>query len=446
MQSGRYVRYAVAVVSVVFLLRMLGASWSTGFPATFPDSASYLHLAERGPLSPGFWFADRPPTYPALLWFTGRITHVTVVIQAVVYVLAWGWLASVMWRRLGGGAIAAVGIVALIAVAAQARWALWSTLILTESLTISLSVAGAAAWWQLAEEPTRRRMWLAVAITAAWMLLRDANAASLGLCAVVALGVALVLRRRAPTDLRRLSVTALAVLVLVVGYSAAGQLAGDRGTALIHNNVGLRWLPDDQMRSFFVDRGMPLDAALEARSGSDAWADGEAFLRDPDLAEYRSWAAGDGRTAAVTSFVVAAPWWIDRLWTELPWILSTDLPSYDVYDVSDRLPGRLLGGLDPAGTRAMVAVGGLVSVLSIGLAGRRRPAHAWLVVFLVVPAWVDLYLAYVGDAVEVARHLVGPLVRMSIGTIIAVALGATAVADARRDRRRRAAGERVGAS
>ena len=147
-----------------------------------------------------------------------------------------------------------------------------------------------------------------MAATAAWMLLRDSNAVTFAAAAGPALVLVVVLERRRTGPRRRGMRTALAVIMVVTAFSLVGQLSSNRGETSFHNNVGLRWLLDDDMSEWMQDRGMPMSNALEARAGSDAWADGEAFLRSPFLEEYREWADGKGRVAAAASFVVRADW------------------------------------------------------------------------------------------------------------------------------------------
>jgi hypothetical protein len=43
---------------------------------------------------------------------------------------------------------------------------------------------------------------------------------------------------------------------------------------------------------------------------------------------------------------------------------------------------------------------------------------------LLVSAIVDIWSSYVGDPMEVNRHLVGPLVRLNVTAVVAIALGA----------------------
>ena len=43
-----------------------------------------------------------------------------------------------------------------------------------------------------------------------------------------------------------------------------------------------------------------------------------------------------------------------------------------------------------------------------------------------------MYVSFAGDALEVQRHLVAPLARLSVALVLAVALGIEALADRRR--------------
>jgi hypothetical protein len=413
----------ITVVAALLLIRVLGEPWNSGFDPFFPDTMSYLRVRDRGPFSPRFWFDERPPAYPLVLWLTGGGARAVVALQSVAYVVAWTWLGAVVWQRITSRPVAAATIGVLVLTAVQARWALWTTQLLTESLSISCAVAAVAAWWQLVVDPRRWRLVVAVSISATWMLLRDANALTFTVFAVPALVLSVVLLRRARSDLRRYSAIGLAVLVAVGAYSWIGQVATNRGETSFHNNVGLRWLPDPEMSEFFESRGMPIDDALLARSGSDAWADGEAFLRDPALADYRDWADGRGRVAAAESFVLEVPFWLDGLRDGLGRFLHEDYRAYDLFGVGDRIPRRTLGPFDPTGSIVMLSVSLVTSTAYALLAARRRLALGLFAGFLLVPAWIDLYLSYAGDAVEVSRHLVGPLSRLGVATVVVTGIG-----------------------
>jgi hypothetical protein len=423
---GRYL--ACLTIAAVFVW-VLGPGWLNGFPPVFPDTSSYVDVANVGLFSSEFWFGQRPPTYPLLIWLVGPSTRAIVAGQMLIAVAAWAWLAVTVWQELRTRWLAVVTIVLLLLVAVQTRWAFWHTSLLTESVSGSLAVAGIAAWWRWFSRPDRFRAAVATTLTAAWMLLRDSNAVTFLAVAFPAMLLLVVLERRATGPRRRGMSMALAALVTVGAFSIAGQFVSNRGETSFHNNVGLRWLVDDDMRSWMEARGMPTSDALDERAGKDAWADGEAFLRSPFLAEYRSWAEGRGRIAAASSFVVRADWYLERFWRDLPALAATDHLAYDTFAVADRLPERPLGPIDPVGSRTALVVWGLATLAAAVIVATRRPRLAWLIPFWFVPVLSDFYLVYVADAIEVGRHLVGPMLRYGVVAIVSVALAVDAVLD-----------------
>jgi hypothetical protein len=422
-EHGVVVRYTACALAGWYLIWLLGPVRPIVNSRSFPDSASYLRVADRSPFSVRFWFDERPPVYPLFLWLLHSSATTVVVVQSVLWVAAWVWLCSVAWNRIHSRYVSTVAIGLLIGVAVQARWGFWNTLMLTEGLSATLMIAMVAAWWQFVAEPGRFRAVAACSISACWMLIRDSNAVTLLVVVIPALVVTIAIHHRRPSEFRRLTRLALSVMLIAGLYSIVGQLSSNRGETSFHNNVGLRWLSDGEMNRFLLARGLPVNDALIARTGGDAWADGEAFLNSPELAQYRRWARGSGRSAAAIATVVKAPWWIDRLRTELPSYTSIDNEAYDVFDVTNRLPSRPLGLLDPIRSPAAIVVWTSISVVATGVGWRRRQALGLLLAFLLVGAMVDLYLSFVGDAVEVGRHLAGPLLRLSVAVIIAVGVG-----------------------
>ncbi|MCU1389692.1 MAG: hypothetical protein JWL72_3030, partial [Ilumatobacteraceae bacterium] len=49
--------------------------------------------------------------------------------------------------------------------------------------------------------------------------------------------------------------------------------------------------------------------------------------------------------------------------------------------------------------------------------------------------FVDLYMAYVGDSVEVQRHMVGPLSRMALVMVLCLGVGVDSMVESIRLRR-----------
>ena len=417
-------RYAVCIAVAFLLIRLLGPAWRTGFPDAFPDSSSYRAVANAGLLSWDFWFGPRPPTYPLLIWLVGPSARAVVVAQTLIAVLAWGWLLSTLVTSLRSRWVAAIAATMLVSIALQTRWIFWHTALLTESLSSSLAVAGVAAWWRWWQRPTTFRTAAAAAIAIAWMLLRDSNAVTLLVVAAPAFVTVLLAERRSSTEHRRGLAIVLTAVIVAGGFSVTAQVVSDRGETSLHNNVTLRYLTDPDMLGWMEARGMPVSAALRERAGADAWADGEAMLRSPDLAEYRDWADGRGRAAVAASFVLRADWYLARAHREAPLYTGTDHLAYDTFAVAEQFPERPLWRFDPVDSRSTVYLWTALVIAATGLLFVRRRRWGWFAAFLFVPVLVDGYLGFAADAVEVGRHLVGPMLRFSVTAVVIVALAA----------------------
>jgi hypothetical protein len=178
------------------------------------------------------------------------------------------------------------------------------------------------------------------------------------------------------------------------------------------------------MTDWFVAGGMPLDYALIERTRKSSFDDDFQMLRDERLEDFRAWAQGEGQRRQLVSFVVKAGFWLGRFRADLPRILAADMGQYDVFGVAGRLPVRVpwLGGpRTPAALVAWVTLP-LVALAVAATDPRKRPAAA-VTALALAACGVDAYVSYVGDALEIERHLVGAMLRLSLVAIVAVALG-----------------------
>lgn len=421
-----------AVVVAFFLVRLLGGPWPH-FPPTYPDSFSYLKVARRGPFHARFFFDERPIGYPLLLWSVGRSPTLAVVAQTGIYVAAFWTLCRVVFAEMRSRVIGVVAVIFIASVAIEARNSLWNTLILSESLSTSLAILSIAAWWRAAARPSKRTVTWAWIATAAWILVRDTNVLP---TVVVILPVALACTwasrsRGGDPALRRRLWSGAVLILFVCGYVYVAQAVSHRTQYSVHNVVGMRVLPDAGLTRWFTEGGMPLDDALRGRTDRNAWDDDEAFLRAPELARYRAWARGPGGRRLLLSMVVRSPDWWTRFHKDLPGILGDDDRAYDSYAVFARFPHHLPAPFGTPRTSAGLWAGLLLGAAGLGLAAadRRRRLLGAVVAAGLLSAIVDVWCSYVGDPMEVDRHLVGPLARLSVLVIVAVALGAdTAIA------------------
>jgi len=437
---GRYGLYLSAVVVGLFCLRVLGEPWSTHFPPMFPDalnpgrSDTYYAVSRLTPFRPSFYFAPRPVLYPAFIWLFGRSSQLIVLAQTLLYCGAVGVVCATAWSLLRTRLIAGLAVAGIVLTAIEVRFALWTTQILSESVGISLGLLAIAAWWRVSAEPTKRRVTWAWVWTIVWLLERDSHTLPVLLVVVPLAGALGLWSRRSSEEVRRQLIAGALIAVVACGYVYVAQSHSGRNRYPIEDNIGLRVLPNPSLRQWFVAGGMPVNSALEGRTGKSAFDDDRLFETDPDLARFRTWMHGPGSRRLLESFVIRAPDWYHMLAKQWRPLLSDNQAAYDGYGVVHRLPKRYpleIGGPDtPNGLLGWLLVAAGTLAAAAALSRRRGP-----VIFAaggLLAVLVDVYFSFVGDALEVSRHVVGPLDRLNVMLIIAVAIGADLLWQARR--------------
>jgi hypothetical protein len=426
---GAYIGTAIAaVVAVVFALRLLGQPWPH-FPASFPDSLSYLKVAKTGPFHVHFYFDERPIGFPLLLWAVRRSTTWAVVAQTAIYVAAFWILCRVVLSDLRSRVVGIVVVIFIAAIAIEPRNSMWNTLILSESLSTSCAVLSIAAWWRALTRPSARQITIAWVATLAWILVRDASVLPTVVVIIPAALLIAILGKHIERAMRiRLAAGAMVVL-LACGYVYVSQAVSRRNQYPIHNNIGERILPDAAATRWFVQGGMPLDDALRQQKYRSSWDANNAFLVAPDLARYRHWANSSGSRRLFLSMVELAPFWWRHLHADLPMLLNDPKylgQAYDSYRVFHRLPTHLPAPLGEPRTTRVEWFEMLLAAAGLGVAStdRRRRLLALGLGIGLLSAVVDFYCAYVGDANEVGRHEVGALLRLDVMLLLAIALGA----------------------
>jgi hypothetical protein len=436
---------AATIALLVFMVRVLAAGWSGQFPIFFPDSFSFLNVANLTPFSPAFYAAERPIAYPTLLFLLGRSTLVTVFVQTFLYGLAYLFVAVTMCRLLRSNEARVIGVVLVLSMAIEPRFALWNTHILSESLGMTLAAVSVVAWWRFSADPSKRLLNWAGLATLGWLTVRDSNVPPWFVVGVPALFIASFAWRSAAPELRRaLRVWSIVTLLVCIGVTAA-QSANGRNRYATMNNVGLRVLPNREMTQWFEDQGMPVDNALLARTNSSSFDNSWDMLRSADLADFRAWADSSGQRTMLLSYARFAPHWLHELYDDLPILLAADHSAYDRFGVSNRLPDAPPGQIAGPTTRRGLLVWTLIAAAGLALAAlRRRGVQATVLALLLVSSFVDLYMAYVGDSVEVQRHMVGPLSRMTLIMLICLSVGVDCLVELLRRPRSRVAGQAEG--
>lgn len=353
--------------------------------------------------------------------------------QTGAYCAAVGVLCVTARQLIRTRAIANATVVVVVLIAIQARFALWNTQILSESLGLSLGIMVVAMWWRAAAASSPRRVTWAWAWTVVWLLERDAHTVPI-VVVLVPVAAAIGWRVRSlPLDVRRRLVAGSMVALVVCGYVYTAQQVSHRNRYSLYNTIGMRVLNDPPLRDWFVSGGMPLDAALLGRKGKTAFDDNRFFVDDPSLERFRRWADGPGGRRMVLSLVVRAPDWFRLQGEKWAPVLAYDYDAYDSYGVVDRLPTEVpfqLGGpRTPDALRIWLLVATGAACFATTRAKRRGLAAFSMAGLCFV--LVELYTTLAADPLEAERHLVGPVNRLAVILAVCVAIGADALWQAR---------------
>ena len=425
--------YVGAIGSALFMVRLLGASWSTHFPAVWPDAVypkqGYLAVAGEGAVPAELLLrvpADRVPA-PALGAPAQLDRHRGRADRALLRRDH-----RPVRDRASGPALTdhrGVAAFAFVGIAIQAKYAMWNVQILSESLAISLGFAAIAAWWRFAAAPTRPRARWGWAFMIAWLLVRDAHVLPATIVIVpVALAVAGFAKRLGPGVRRSLAVGAV-VVVAAAGYSYfVGERIAPRGVVVPRRRRdprAPRCAADEVVRSARDAARRRVAHAHRQRRPRRRLLP----LEGSRLREVPALGARRGPAALVLSLVVLAPHYASLMNKDLPAILRGDVREYDTQGVYDRLPHQIpLPARRPdhsyrASTIWLVPRGARASSPR-SCSALRRKRGLGLVVFgatALLLTLVEGYTTWGGDPVELERHMIGALSRLSVILVIVIA-------------------------
>ena len=409
--------HVFAVGVLFFLVRVIGSRWRAGFPLELPDSFSYLDVSRQSVLSSRFWFGDRPLLTPVTLWLLSHQTRIFVVLEALLYAVVIAFLCSVVLQIFRNRYLAWICNALIFAVAIQPRFSLWSAEVLSESLGITLSVLMIGSWLLVGRQMSSKGIYVATAVTIVWLFARDSHVIPVFVLGVILLIFAYVLR----TSVFRSPLTGAAVaLFIALTFTLVAQGASNRNQFSLMNNVGKVILPSSEMTQYFSAHGMPMSNALVDRTGKDSWADGEVFLKGESLETFRQWVNGSGQFTFLRSLIEKPGFWIDRVINDVDQMLQYDFHDYDRFSVRNRLPDNLFGisAIGSVGQLGVLIVGALVSIAGLLRIPRRR-GIALVLAGGLTAFLAEMYVSAASDAVEVQRHLIGPIFRIIVVSLIA---------------------------
>ena len=376
----------------------------------FPDTGTYMHTAAQPLLSSGFWLGWRTFTVPVFYRLLPDSNAARAAGQLAVSIICWTLLAVVAARAVQRLRLV---VFALVLVFSLTVWITqWDSVILSESLGLSLAAAAVAAWILLLRNPGLWTASAAAVVSGLWALVRPENGVLALLMVPLVLVWAVVARRT------RVGLILSLVLIAASGVSVLDTYrpgAQEADLLPMLDVIGTRVLPNRGQLAFFRSAGMPTPSVLLSFSGQDIPR--QLVDSDPRLAPFRHWLLTDSRQT-LAEYLLLHPGYVIRSLYQ---------------DDSDLLDPRLTAGYRATGTSAVVpeavtnvlyppwptyvAVWFVLLIPAAVVLARRRAGGIWVlpaaILLLQIAAMVE---TWAGGPDEMPRHAVtvGMLTKLSL--------------------------------
>jgi hypothetical protein len=430
-------RWAVIAVLATFAALEVGfAIWAAFFAegrfgprvGYGPDSILYLTAAHEPVWSRRFLAGPGGFGFLLLAKLCLRNLRAIVIVQTLVAVGAWSFLAAVVSGVMRSNVARWVAFAGILGLGLVPGVLQWNAMIVTESLSISALCATIGCGIRLVQRGTWRELgWFLGAMTV-FAFTRDTNALLVGVIGVLALGFTFRSELRA-----RAATIAFGGIVLALGASALSNAAEPpRWYWPVAETTAVRLLADPEATRYLVDHGFPWDAQMASLPRR------YIYLYDPvrtgaSFAAFRAWVERDGRRVYL-GFLASHPGWALREpFNERDALL--DVGAVEVYgQVYGNRPGgpfTAIGAVAAPGSPAVVGTWAAASAAAlVVLVARRRVRGALAAAVGAVGglAVAGYYAAWYGDALELNRHSLSAAVQLLVACWIVTALVVDALA------------------
>lgn len=426
-------RRAVVVVIGAFAALVLGyAIWAAfdqhhriGFG---PDSALYIAAAHAPVWSRKFYAGPGGFGFLLLAKVSARNLRAIVLLQSVIAVGAWSFLAITVSGVARNKVARWVGLIAILGVALAAGVLQWNAFISTESLSISALCAVLACALRLVQRGARRDVAWFVAALAAFAFIRDTNALLVGVLAIAAFACAL----HPDLRVRGLVIGAACIALALSATSLSNAADPPRWYWPIAETTAMRMLADPGAAKYIQQEGFPMDE--HTRMLPKTYIYSVAQVRhDESFSPFRRWVRSDGRRVYV-NFLRSHPGWaLRKPFNERDALFNVGVVERysKVYRNHPGVPLRVVGAIAVPHSGVFTEIWTLVAVVALALmfwkrsVPRRLLGVAGLAIGLAV---LGYFAAWYGDVLEVYRHSMSAAVELRIALWLVTVFAIDAVA------------------
>lgn len=380
-------------------------------PREFYDTIEFLNVATHPITSPAFWIASRPPVIPLFFKLTGSDPGQIMAAQFWISILAWGVLAVTLALVIRNSWLAPVGFLGVLGFSLTQNIILWDSLILSDSLSMSLLALFIAASLRLIQKWEIQRFLFFAAVSILLAMVRDTFAYFL-LMAGAALLVFLFFTEKRT---RVLTVSGL-LFILFLLVNTLSSL-GMRWYMPFMMTMGLRILPNQEYVDYFDARGMPISPALMDRAGKPIQADGIAMYYDPDLNAFRQWVKANGQKEFIRFLWFFKADTLQNPLRDAEVVFNPDVYYYAATGYEAIIKNERINELlfpFRFGLLASVLANGIALILLFP-ALKDRNALWFAPLALILLSYPQAVLVWNADANDIARHSIYHVVMLRLG-------------------------------
>jgi hypothetical protein len=278
----------------------------------FRDTLGYVKVAELPFLSASFWAAERSFSLPLMYKFLG-VNSLNFELPATMSMVAGfqTWFSIVCWTLLAAAVavqlrnrwLRPLAFALVLVFSASLEISLWDTLMLSESLSLSLFVlicAGWLVWIQQLNSPTRTwSSWLLIfgqiVATILYTFVRDSNI-YFGLIGAVLIAAGIFFKKLSRTFRIQAAVYTISIVVVLM-ISNLNISAGNRWQIFIYDQLALNILPDPAAREFFVREGLPINESLMSITTMVGYQYQDLLENAPEYKTVNTWVNQNSKTA-----------------------------------------------------------------------------------------------------------------------------------------------------
>ena len=406
----------------------------------FRDTYSYVVAAEKPLYSTEFWIGERSFTLPLMFKVLGINTQNYQTNLAMSSVAQFQtWLSIICWAFLGLSlgitlrkrwlGVGAFGIIILFSLCLEIS--LWDSLLLSESISLSLFACLVGLWILLETfSPKILRSivgWILflvmVIVTILYTFTRDTNLYFVIVCGPL---FALIAWLKKKDKIQRVFYSVYVLIVIALfAFQSYSVSNGNRWQILIYDNLALRLLKEEQAIKYLDKMGLPIDDALMSVTAMTPPEYQKYFLTSESMQAVRTWVNSNGKTTYLQYLISRPSFSLLKPVYESSKLLNGSSVEYR----RERQPSRPIAEVitrisNVFYPRSPFILGFMLMISIIGavswLCGREKRSLWVIIMVLVVSIYPLMFIVWHGNPMEVERHAVQIAVQFRLAGWMAV--------------------------